>query len=112
MTALPFSKLRRVGDTVYLSGELGFGPDGKISGGIQAQTTQTLANIAATLATEGLSLQDVVSCTCYLTDKNDFAGFNTAYRAAFTAPLPVRSTVVCDLVLDAKVEVTVIAKAG
>lgn len=111
MPDLPFSKLRRIGNTIYASGELGFGPDGKIRGDISAQTTQTLANIAATLATEGLSLQDVVSCTCYLTDKADFAGFNEAYRAAFSAPLPVRSTVVCDLVLDARVEITVIAKA-
>jgi enamine deaminase RidA (YjgF/YER057c/UK114 family) len=109
MATLPFSKMRRADNTVYLSGELEFGPEGNVTGDIRHPTAQTQANIAATLAAEGLSLQDVTSC--YLTDRLDFAGFNEAYRAALTEPLPTRSTVLCDLVLDAKIEITVTAQA-
>lgn len=109
--ALPFSKVRRLGDTVYLSGEMGFLPDGSIPAGIEAQTRVTLERITATLATEGLELSDVVSCTCYLTDKADFAAFNATYRGFFADPLPVRTTVEAQLMIDAKVEITVIARA-
>lgn len=70
-----------------------------------------LRRIEATLATEGLSLADVVSCTCYLVDKADFAALNAVYRRLFADPLPVRSTVEAQLMIAAKVEITVIAEA-
>ena len=106
---IPLSKSRRVGNTVYLSGELGFDADGKIPDGIKAQTEQCIANIRATLAKEGLDLSNVVSATCYLTDPADFAAFNEVYAAAFSKPYPVRTTTACALMIDAKVEITVIA---
>ncbi len=109
---LPLSKLRRAGDTVYLSGELGFAADGSLPEGIAAQTEQTLKNIAATLAGEGLSLSDVVSATVYLTDRADFAAFNEVYRRHFAEPFPVRTTVEAPLMIDAKIEITVIAARG
>lgn len=110
--ALPFAKHRRIGKTIYLSGELGFDPDGKIGGDIGIQTTTTLNRIEATLTEIGLDRHDILSCTCYLVRKEDFAGFNAAYRAFFSGPdLPVRTTVVSDLVLDALIEITVIAQA-
>ncbi len=46
---LPFSNAVRAGDTVYLSGALGIGADGKLPAGIEAQARQTMDNIAATL---------------------------------------------------------------
>ncbi len=113
MTAstLPFSSHRRVGDTVYLSGELGFDDAGKIAGDIAQQTETTLRRIEATLFGLHLSRRDIISCTCYLVRKEDFAGFNQAYRAFFNQdPRPVRTTVVADLVLDALVEITVVAQ--
>ena len=109
--ALPFSKLRRIGSTVYLSGELGFGADGSIPEGIEAQTRNCLDRIKATLEGEGLGMGNVVSCTCYLVDKADFAAFNTVYAEYFADPLPVRTTVESGLMIDAKVEITVIAQA-
>ncbi|MBN8294804.1 RidA family protein [Rhodobacter sp. NTK016B] len=108
---LPFSKTRRIDSTVYLSGELGFDADGTIPAGIEAQTRNCMNRIQATLETEGLGLANVVSCTCYLTDTADFAAFNKVYGQFFADPLPVRTTVRADLMIDAKVEITVIAKA-
>lgn len=111
--SLPFSKTRRIGQTLYLSGELGFDGAGKITGDVAAQTRAALARIADTLTGEGLDMSAVVSCTCYLTDAGDFTAFNVAYGEAFTHPLPVRTTVIAGLALpEAKVEITVIADAG
>ena len=111
--ALPFSKTRRIGQTLYLSGELGFDASGQISGDVTEQTRAIMARIKDTLTAEGLDMASVVSCTCYLTDVADFAAFNAAYKETFADPLPVRTTVFAGLALpDAKVEITVIADAG
>ncbi len=110
--SIPLSKIRRIGDTYYLSGELGFDDNQKIvPGGIEAETKQVLERISATLATEGLTLGDVVSCTCYLADKADFAGFNKVYREYFSEPFPTRTTVEAQLMIDARLEVTSVVKA-
>ena len=108
--SLPFSKKRHHGDTLYLSGEMPFAEDGSIPEGIEAQTDLTLRRIAATLAEEGLTLDDVVSCTVHLADRADFAAFNAAYAKHFSEPRPVRTTVEARLMIDAKVEITAIAK--
>lgn len=110
--ALPFSKARPVGDLVFLSGELAIAADGSVPEGISAQTSLTLDRIAATLQAQGLSLDDVVSITAYLTDAADFAAFNQAYASRFSQPYPVRTTVRCDLMLPgARVELTAVARA-
>ncbi|EBA06476.1 RidA family protein [Sagittula stellata] len=108
---LPFSKTRRVGNTVYLAGEIGFDADGKVPAGIEAQTRNIFERLKATLTSEGLTLANVVSATCYLTDTSDFAEFNRVYAEYFSDPLPVRTTVQSGLMIDAKVEITVIAEA-
>ncbi len=108
--SLPFSPCREAAGMLYLSGEVPFAEDGTIPAGIEAQTDLVLARIAKTLATRNLTLADVVSCTVYLTDKSDFAAFNAAYAKHFSDPLPVRATVIADLVIPAKVEIAVIAK--
>ena len=110
--ALPFSKLRREGSLVFLAGEMPFADDGSIPAGIGAQTDLTLTRIAATLKAEGLSLADVLSCTVHLADRTDFRSFNEAYARHFTDPLPVRTTVQATLMVDALIEITVIARAG
>lgn len=107
---LPFSKWRRAGGLVFLSGELPIGPEGAIPSGIDAQTGLTLQRIGATLAGLGLDLRDVVQATVYLTHPEDFPAFNVAYQQHFNAPYPVRTTVVAPLVLPgARVEITVVA---
>src|SRR3954451_12881929 len=65
---LPFSEAVRVGDVLYLSGQLGRTPDGKLPEGIEAQTKQTLDNIGATLKKAGLGFEDVFHCTAMLAD--------------------------------------------
>jgi 2-iminobutanoate/2-iminopropanoate deaminase len=110
--ALPFSKVRRAGDLVFLAGEMPFADDGSIPAGIGAQTELTLKRIAATLAGEGLSLKDVLSCTVHLADKADFHAFNEAYGRHFSDPLPVRTTVQATLMVDARIEITVLAHAS
>ena len=108
---LPFSKTRRVGSTLYLSGEIGFDADGTVPAGIEAQTRNIFERLKATLEAEGMTLANVVSATCYLTDTGDFAEFNRVYAEYFSDPRPVRTTVQCGLMIDAKVEITVIAEA-
>ncbi len=108
---LPFSKTRRVGSTLYLSGEIGFDAEGTVPAGIEAQTRNIFERLKATLDAEGMSLANVVSATCYLTDTSDFAEFNRVYAEYFSDPLPVRTTVQSGLMIDAKVEITVIAEA-
>jgi len=110
LPALPFSKTRRAGGLMFLSGELPLAPDGSIPAGIGPQTDLALGRIAATLASQGLSLADVISCTVYLADKADFPAFNAAYARHFGDPLPVRTTVQAELMLDAGIEITVIAQ--
>jgi enamine deaminase RidA (YjgF/YER057c/UK114 family) len=111
MPNLPFSKVRRIGSTVYLAGELGFNADGSIPESIEEQTRNCLDRIKATLEAEGLSLANVVSCLCHLTDKADFSAFNAVYATYFSDPLPVRTTVESGLMAPAKLEITVVAYA-
>src|SRR5215208_4954872 len=65
---LPFSDAVRVGDTLYLSGQLGIGTDGKLPAGIEAQTKLALDNIGAILKRAGLGYSDVFHCTAMLSD--------------------------------------------
>ena len=65
---LPFSDAVRVGDTLYLSGQLGIGAAGKLPDGIEAQTKQALENIGAVLKRAGVGYQDVFHCTAMLSD--------------------------------------------
>ena len=81
--ALPFSEAVRVGDVLYLSGQLGRGPDGKLPEGIEAQTRQTLDNIGATLKLAGLAHADVFHCTAMLSDMKLWPDFNKAYVTYF-----------------------------
>ncbi|MFC3051610.1 RidA family protein [Kordiimonas pumila] len=109
----PYSKAAEAGGLVFLTGQLGLGPDGKLAeGGIEAQTEAAIANIKAILAEAGCTLDDVVKTTVWLTDAANFAGYNKVYAQHFSASPPPRSTVVADFVLPgALVEIEVIAAA-
>lgn len=110
--SLPFSKTSRVGDLVFLAGEMPIVPNGSMPDGIEAQTLLTLDRIEATLRDQGLGLEDVVSVTAYLVNAADFGGFNKAYASRLRPPYPVRTTVRADLMLPgALLELTVVARA-
>ncbi len=107
----PFSEAVRIGDILFLTGQVGFNNDSlKIaSGGIKAEATQALENIKAVLEANGSDLEHVAKCTVILTDRSDFAEFNEVFRSYFPEKKPARTTFVADLVIDAKIEIDVIA---
>jgi 2-iminobutanoate/2-iminopropanoate deaminase len=89
----PYSPVVRAGDFVIVSGQGGTRDGTIVEGGVAAQTTQTIANIADRLAEAGASLDDIVKTTCFLTDMATFTTFNEAYAAALGDHRPARSTV-------------------
>jgi 2-iminobutanoate/2-iminopropanoate deaminase len=106
---LPFSSAIEVDDLVYLSGQLAL-RGGKVDGDIGQQTDLIFDNIETVLASAGLTLDSVVKASIWITDPADFAAFNAAYAARFTAPYPTRSCVVSQLVIPgARVEIEVVA---
>jgi 2-iminobutanoate/2-iminopropanoate deaminase len=79
-------------------------------GGIEAETRQMLENVGRLLDAAGLSYADVVRCTVYLRDFDDFAAMNTVYREFFPIDPPTRATVgVTALAADYAVEIEVMA---
>jgi lysine/arginine/ornithine transport system substrate-binding protein len=109
---LPFSDAVQFGDTVYLSGVLGLGTDGKlVKGGIRPQMVQTMENLRGALQSSGSSLEQVAKCTVILADMKDFNAMNEVYTRYFpTDRLPARTTFGAKkLVLDARVEVECLA---
>ena len=108
--ALPFSPAVRAGDFVYVSGQVAMNERGEIEpGGIEAQTRRTMENVKKVLAMAGCSFDDVVKANCWLDDTRDFWTFNRVYAEYFPNGGPARSTVRSQLMVDAKVEVDVIA---
>ena len=109
---LPLSTAYRAGDYVFLSGQVGFGPDGKlVAGGIEAETRQTLDNLAAALALADATLGDLVKVTVWLADLDEFAAFNAVYRTHFPSAPPARSVVQAGLMIGARVEIEAVAYA-
>jgi len=107
---LPFSPAVRAGPFVFVSGQVAMGDDGEIvPGGIEAQTRRTLKNVEQALSLAGCTLQDVVKATVWLDDTRDFWSFNRVYAEFFTTAKPARSTTQAKLMVDAKVEIEVIA---
>jgi 2-iminobutanoate/2-iminopropanoate deaminase len=108
----PFSSAVIVGDTIYVSGHLGRDPETNelVSDDVADQTRQTMRNMEQTLAAVGARLRDVVKCTVFLDDMDDYAAMNEAYVESFSGPKPARSTLGADgLALGAKVEIECIA---
>ena len=110
----PYSQAIHAGNFVFASGQLGLDPQtGKLQDGIEAQTRQVLANLAAVLAAAGSGVEKVVKTTIFLANMTDFAKVNTIYSEIFKVEPPARSTVqVAALPLGGLVEIEVIALAG
>ena len=88
---LPFSSAVRIGDILYLSGQMGFREDGTLPNGMEAQARQTMENIRAVLTSAGLGFSDVFHCTVMLADMSQWGAFNALYLEYFSEPLPTRS---------------------
>jgi 2-iminobutanoate/2-iminopropanoate deaminase len=104
--SLPFSAAVRVGDMIYLSGELGTKQGKLVPGGIEPETRQLMDNIGATLARTGSSFDHVVQCTVALADIAEWPAFNAVYRGYFSKQFPARMAYASGgLALGARVEV-------
>ena len=108
--ARPFSPAVRAGDFIYVSGQVPANKDGEIVvGGIEAQTRQVMENLKTVLALAGATLDDVCKSTVWLQDARDFGAFNRIYMGYFPNGRPARSTTEARLMVDAKVEIDVVA---
>jgi 2-iminobutanoate/2-iminopropanoate deaminase len=108
----PYSQAIRIGDFVFVSGQLALKPgDKELSGGtVEEQTEQIFANLAAILAEAGTSLAKLVKTTVFLQNLDDFQGMNAVYAAHVGDRPPARSTVeVAKLPSNALVEIEAIA---
>jgi len=106
----PFSPAVRAGDFVYVSGQVPADEKGEIvQGGIEVQTRQVMKNLSAALALAGCTLDDVCKTTVWLQDARDFGSFNRVYMGYFGDKKPARSTTEARLMVDARVEIDVVA---
>jgi reactive intermediate/imine deaminase len=91
----PYSQAVRIGDTVYLSGQIPLLPSTGVllEGNVEAQARQVFENMQAVCAAAGGSLADIARLGIFLTDLGDFAAVNAVMAEYFSAPYPARSTV-------------------
>src|SRR5690349_8795929 len=110
----PFSSAVRVGDVLYLSGQIGIAPDGKLPDTFDGQAKQTMDNIGGALKAHGLGWGDVFKCTVFIADMKNWPAFNAVYVPYFPAgKLPARSAVGANgLALGAQLELECQAYAG
>ena len=107
---LTLSRAIRAGDFVFLTGQIPMQEGVPMTTGtIEDQTRAVLEDIKATLALAGCVLEDVVKSMVWLRSRADFPGFNAVYGEYFPVEPPTRSAVVSDLLVDARVEVEVVA---
>ena len=110
----PYSQGVQAGNTLYLSGQIGFDPATmQLVEGIDAQTVRVFNNLEAVAAAAGSSLADAVKLTIYLVDLGHFARVNEIMAQHFKEPYPARATVqVAALPRGALVEVDAVLVAG
>jgi len=108
----PYSQAIRVGNTLYLAGQIAVEPatGNLVTGGIEEQTHQVLANIQAVLNAAGFTINDVVQSQVFLSDLNNYAAMNAVYATYFQKSAPARAAVqVARLPKDALIEIMVTA---
>jgi len=113
-SSLPFSSAVRVGDMLYLSGQIGTDSTGKlVAGGIGPETRQTMENIRAVVESNGSSMDRVVKCLVMLADMSQWGAMNQVYVTYFPRHLPARSAIgASGLALGAQVEIECLAALG
>ena len=99
----------RAGDYVHVSGQVPTVDGEVVNGGIVAQTEQVISNIKEVLALADCGMEDIVKVNCWLEDARDFSSFNAVFEKHFGPNPPARSTVESRLMIDAKVEIDVLA---
>jgi reactive intermediate/imine deaminase len=109
--ARPFSPAVKANGFIFLSGQVGTDSTGRlVSGGIQAETRQTMTNIREVLARSGSSMDKVVKCTVFILDMAEWPAMNEVYITFFKGPPPARSAAgASGLALGARVEIECMA---
>ncbi len=107
----PYSQAIKVGNTLYVAGQVGFTPEGKLdSTSIETEVTQALNNIKAIVEAAGMSMQQVVKSTLYVKDLKNFSKINEIYATYFPNDPPARETIgVAALPKGAHFEISVVA---
>lgn len=107
----PFSPAVKTNGFIFLSGQVGTDSTGRlVTGGIQAETRQTMNNIRDVLARSGSSMDKVVKCTVFILDMAEWPAMNEVYITYFKGPPPARSAAgASGLALGARVEIECIA---
>ncbi len=107
---LPFCQATVANGFVFVSGQVALDENGEvIAGGVVAQTHHCIRSIIVILEKAGCTLRDVVKVNVWLDDTRDFQAFNRTYASYFQEALPARACVQSALMVDAKVEIEVIA---
>ena len=107
----PYSQAVKFGEFLFVSGQIALDPQSGdfIDGDIEAQTAQVLENLKAIIEAAGMKMANVLKCSCFLSDMNDFVKFNSVYERYFGDSAPARETVeVSRLPKDMRVEVSAI----
>ena len=87
----PYSQALVSGGTVFVSGQIPVDPStGMIAETIAEQTAQSLSNIENILAENGMTMENVIKTSVFLSDLSDFAAMNEVYASRFKAPYPVK----------------------
>ena len=108
----PYSPALLVNDTLYISGQVPINIESGnlITENIELATHQVLRNIKALLAEADMTLENVVKCTIFMFEFNDFQKMNAVYATYFDAMPPARETVeIARLPLDAMIEISCVA---
>jgi reactive intermediate/imine deaminase len=108
----PYSQMVAYGDFIYFSGFIALNKEGTALEGatIEEQTRRVLDYIGAGLASQGLTFDDVVSSTVYMSNLDEFAAMNRIYGGYFRKDPPARATIqVARLPRDAKIEIAIVA---
>ena len=108
----PYNQGVRVGDLLFCAGQIPVVPESGqlVTGEIRVQTERVLENVKLILQDQGLTFDNVVKTTVFMTNLGDFAAMNEIYAKYFTKDFPARSTVqVAALPRSANVEIEVIA---
>ncbi|MBL4625814.1 MAG: RidA family protein [Flavobacteriales bacterium] len=108
----PYNQAVLANGTLYMSGQIAMNPDSGelILDNIEAETEQVMKNMEGVLLKAGMTLDDVVKCSIYITDMDNFSRINEVYGKFFTSEFPARETVeVVRLPKDVNVEMSAIA---
>ena len=108
----PYSQAILSGNTLYCSGLIAINPitGNLVTDNISAETKQVMKNILAVLKAAEMNFENVVKCTIFMKDMNDYASINEVYGNSFDSNLPAREAVqVSVLPKNVNVEISVIA---